>query len=105
MKVKTAASLVPFALLALTAAPQLGGRLSAQQPVWGNELLPRQPPARNAFPASNDPALVTDNGSYSAYQSALRGLARMYDSASTVSAMSRTPDAARARQTQQEATR
>ena len=103
MKVKTAASLVPFALLALTAAPQLGGRLSAQQPVWGNDLLPGQPPARNAFPASNDPALVTDNGSYSPYQSALRGLARIYDSASTVSAMSRTLNAAKARQTQQEA--
>ncbi len=51
----------------------------AQQPVWGSDLLPNQPPARNAVPSKDDPALVTDNGSDSPVQDELRRLARIHD--------------------------
>jgi hypothetical protein len=74
MTVSGLASLVlSFATFALAA------RLSAQEPLWANERVPEQPPARNAVPAKHDPALPTDNGHDSPMQAELRTLARISD--------------------------
>lgn len=54
MRVKIAASLVHITPFALSAVALFGARPAARQPVWGNDLLPKQPPARNALPSSDD---------------------------------------------------
>jgi RHS repeat-associated protein len=57
------------------------GSLGAQgpQPLWANDLVPKQPPARNAVPSKDDPPLPTDNGSEHPIQADLRALARIAD--------------------------
>jgi hypothetical protein len=66
-------------LAALPALLFLAPQISPQEPLWANDLVPKQPPARNAVPAKDDPALPTDNGSDSALQEELRTLARISD--------------------------
>jgi hypothetical protein len=66
-------------LAALPALLSLAPQISPQEPLWANDLVPKQPPTRNAVPAKDDPALPTDNGSDSALQEELRTLARISD--------------------------
>lgn len=67
--------LVALSVAALSPA----SALAAQEPLWADDLVPTQPPARNAVPAKDDPALPTDNGSDSPIQAELRTLARIAD--------------------------
>jgi len=68
--------LVALIVTTLASAPALAAQ---QEPVWANDLVPKQPPARNAVPAKDDPPLPTDNGSEHPIQAELRALARIAD--------------------------
>jgi hypothetical protein len=80
MKVKALAFLlVPFTALVFALGASSRGGPCAQQPVWANDLVPLQAPARNAVPAKDDPPLLTRNGHDSPFQDSLRRLARIHD--------------------------
>jgi YD repeat-containing protein len=64
----------------LVLASAFTGRVSAQQqPLWADELVPKQPPARNSVPAKDDPPLGVNNGNDHPEQEDLRRLARIHD--------------------------
>jgi hypothetical protein len=55
------------------------GRSWAQQPpLWADDLVPKQPPARNSVPAKDDPPLAVNNGHEHPEQNELRRLARIH---------------------------
>jgi YD repeat-containing protein len=63
----------------LASISTFSGRAAAQGPLWANERVPEQPPARYAVPSKDDPPLATDNGSEPPLEGELRRLARIDD--------------------------